>query len=118
MTTKYFKSKDNIEVFKFEGRDLVKGALSINNTPNYLEINEEEYYSLMDRRTGRSTLLIDYYIQELFTCGIVAIFDHHETREAHRDLLHRVLKRLELEHYGAYKYIEVKGQVIKFKQEN
>lgn len=119
MTTKYFKTLNRAEVFKIEGRDLVRGKLSISYPENrYQEITEIEYNNLITRRTGRSTRAINFFIEELFERGETIVVDHHGTPLAHKDLLFRVLKRLESEHLGAYKSIEVKGLTIKFKQEN
>ena len=50
------------------------------------------------RRTGRSTRLVDKYIQELFTTGLAVVLDHHHSNEADYDLLNRVAKRMSIEH--------------------
>lgn len=69
----------------------------------------------MSRQSGRSTRLVDKYIQDLFTNGEVIITDHYDTKASHIFLLHRVLKRLESEHPHAFKLIEVKDLKIKLK---
>lgn len=51
-----------------------------------------------ERCSGRTTRLIDFYIQELFTHGEVEIRDHEDHWSAHQNILHRVRKRLAAEH--------------------
>lgn len=58
-----------------------------------------------DRATGRSTRLIDKYIQEFFTnpAGIsVYVLDHYDDIRAHKLLLDRVISRLKIEHPGVH----------------
>lgn len=53
------------------------------------------------RATGRSTRLVDKYIQEFFTNpqGVsVYILDHWDDTRYHNDLLERVISRLKTEH--------------------
>ena len=50
------------------------------------------------RMTGRSTRLVDKCIQDLFTNGVVIVFDHYDHSRAHRDLFDRVMRRLYSEH--------------------
>lgn len=72
----------------------------------------------MSKQSGRSTRLVDKYIQDLFTDGEVVITDHYDTKASHIFLLHRVLKRLESEHPHAFKLVEVKDLKIKLKVGN
>lgn len=58
----------------------------------------------LERRTGRSTRLIDKYIQELFEKKIVIVYDHYPKIEAHNDLFNRVMTRLKNEHHAGYKF--------------
>jgi hypothetical protein len=56
-----------------------------------------------ERATGRSTRLIDKYIQEFFTNPIgeaVYVSDHWNDIKAHKTLLERVVSRLKIEHPG------------------
>ena len=58
-----------------------------------------------ERITGRSTRLIDKYIQEFFTnpAGIgVYVLDHYDDIRAHQSLLDRVISRLKIEHSGVH----------------
>lgn len=64
----------------------------------YLSHLEEEFDYLQTRRTGASTRLVDYYVQELFNTGKVIVKDHCDTTNAHRFLFRTFLKRLQLEH--------------------
>ncbi len=50
------------------------------------------------RATGRTTRLIDGYVQELFSTGYIQPIDHHNTKKATRDLIYRIAKRMEQEH--------------------
>lgn len=50
------------------------------------------------RGTGRTTRLIDRYIQELFTEGYIIVKDHYNSLDADRFLTERILKRLKSEH--------------------
>lgn len=58
-----------------------------------------------DRATGRSTRLVDMYVQEFFTSPqgtSVLILDHWDDPRAHRSLLDRVISRLRIEHPGVH----------------
>jgi hypothetical protein len=50
------------------------------------------------RYSGRSTRLIDSYIQGLFMNGTVTIKDHQGTAQSDRWLADRVMRRLSYEH--------------------
>ena len=67
----------------------------------------------VNRRSGRSTRLIDEYIQELFTTGRVRVLDHHSSREAHNDLFVRVITRLKVEH--GFAGLEARKEIKTFK---
>lgn len=54
-----------------------------------------------NRRSGNTTRLVDYYIQEIFNLkegDFIEIKDHHEHPEAHRYLLKRIKERFNKEH--------------------
>lgn len=59
------------------------------------------------RADGNTTRLVDYYIQELFNNfgNFVIIKDHHDDQRSHKNLLNKVLKRLELEHKNIIVYV-------------
>ena len=57
-----------------------------------------------DRRSGRSTRIIDEAIQALFTKGEVVIRDHYDRTEVHQQLANRMKRRLDTEHGGRYKF--------------
>jgi hypothetical protein len=57
-------------------------------------MNTEEKF----RATGRTTRLVDYYIQELFNNGEIKVYDHWETKEGDRELILRIKKRMDNEH--------------------
>ena len=70
------------------------------------------------RKSGRSTRLIDFYIQELFFTGKTVIQNHNDvdaisTPKMHRDLFDRVKKRLMNEHFCHYTPDSLMG-IIKF----
>lgn len=52
------------------------------------------------RATGRSTRLVDKYIQDLFNNGEVVIIDHHNIQKVNNYLTSKVINRLKLEHIG------------------
>lgn len=55
-----------------------------------------------DRSTGRTTRLVDYYIQQLFQNkgAYVVICDHYDSVNSHRRLYDLVVNRLQTEHPG------------------
>ena len=55
-----------------------------------------------NRQTGRTTRLVDFYIQELYNNSNkeIIIKDHYENNESNRYLLSRIKYRLEKEHIG------------------
>ena len=80
-------------------------------------LREEEYdrkkmeYEASLRATGRTTRLIDDYVQELFKRGEVILRDHHENGEGYRAngiLTIKFKDRMRLEH----KSVEVKYNTI------
>lgn len=67
------------------------------------------------RMTGRSTRLIDEYIQTLFNEGSVKVRDHHFTRHSDKFLFDRVVRRLKNEHrHDSFEY-NTNHQTIKLK---
>lgn len=65
----------------------------------------------MERRTGKTTRLIDRFVQEFFNKGLVYVYEGRlNDRNTHTELLHKLLDRLSLEHpnlkyiykYGCY----------------
>lgn len=64
-----------------------------------LEKENEEDKELKYRASGRTTRLVDYYIQELFKNGkIENITDHYDDVNAHLRLVDLIEKRLYIEH--------------------
>lgn len=59
------------------------------------------------RRSGRTTRLVDYYIQKLFTTGEIKIKDHHDTEQAHKLIFNKIRRRLSEEHRGVLDNMEV-----------
>lgn len=55
-----------------------------------------------DKSTGRTTRLIDYYIQQLFQNKgeYVVICDHYDSVNSHRRLFDLIVNRLQTEHPG------------------
>lgn len=60
-----------------------------------------------NRRSGRTTRLVDKAIQDLFTTGMARIVDHYPSHLADKQLLYLVMRRLELEHYNAAQHVEI-----------
>lgn len=68
-----------------------------------------------DRSTGRTTRLIDYYIQELFNNpnSEIEIIDHTNTQQSNIHLTQMILRRLDNEHRGV-KIKVIKQNVLKY----
>jgi hypothetical protein len=62
------------------------------------EVLEDLFNRTWQRQSGRSTRLIDRYIQDLFTFGTVTVRDHYDNDRNHIILFDRVKKRLKDEH--------------------
>lgn len=65
-----------------------------------------------NRRTGRTTRIVDYYVQALFNNGCALLTDHHwggEHPEANENLFNRVMQRLQNEHSTVKVYSKQKG---------
>lgn len=72
------------------------------------KVREEELSG--GRATGKSTRLIDFYIQELFNKKEIFVIDHDkfgENKYANNDLLDKIMRRLHSEHYRITKYLTV-----------
>ena len=68
------------------------------------------------RKSGRSTRLIDQYIQLLFEVDKgtnVKVRDHYPSNDAHRQLLDRIIKRLKNEHPDLQFEYDVRERTIK-----
>jgi len=102
MTKTRFVSQEKQEFIEFCKKNKLEYFLP--NEPTLLNpFKTNVLIPLKDnRRTGRSTRLIDDYIQRLFTRGYIQVYDHHFTEEARKDLFNRIAKRLELEHNSFY----------------
>lgn len=51
-----------------------------------------------NRATGRTSRLVDSYIQELFNQGEIDVKDHHDDKHSNRYLLERIVDRYEREY--------------------
>lgn len=87
-----------------------RGTRSNNRTKRNFEISEKEIDNIFDsyeqeveqklRQTGRSTRLLDSYVQELFEKGFVEVIDHHNTIQSNTLLFGKLVQRLTNEHKG------------------
>lgn len=70
-----------------------------------------------DRKTGRTTRLIDGYVQSLFNNmgEFVTIKDHFDHPLAHMQLIDKLTKRIALEHSGYVKVFNI-GNRVKIKK--
>ena len=86
-----------------------QGITIYNSTPDLWD-NEES-----NRATGRTTRLVDYYIQELFNNSNkeIEIIDHYDHIKAHIHLTQIILKRFYNEH-PRVKIEIVKQNVLKY----
>ncbi len=68
---------------------------------------------------GKTTRLIDYYIQKLFILNQVEILDHTGNNEDNKILAFKILARLRCEHLHCFDYIEFNREtnILKFNNE-
>jgi hypothetical protein len=74
-----------------EAKD-IKGNIYSNNVKDIRDLIKP------GRRVGNSTRLLNYYIEELFSKRKVYIKDHYDHPKDHKELFHKVLNRLRVEH--------------------
>ena len=88
-----------------------QGITIYNSTPNLWD-NEDS-----NKATGRTTRLVDYYIQELFNHPNeeVEIIDHTNTQQSNTHLTQLVLQRMYNEH-RQIKIKVIKQNVLKYVQ--
>lgn len=70
------------------------------------------------RHSGRTTRLVDDYIQLLFTTergSLIKVRDHYPSNDAHRMLLDKIALRLKNEHPGIEYTIDYRERTIKLK---
>ena len=86
-----------------------QGITIYNSTPNLWD-NEDS-----NRATGRTTRLVDYYIQELFNHPNeeVEIIDHTTMTQSNIHLTQMILRRMYEEHRGS-KIKVIKQNVLKY----
>jgi len=68
------------------------------------------------RKSGRTTRLIDSYIQLLFEVDKgtnVKVRDHYPSNDAHRQLLEKIVRRLKNEHEGLEFEYDIRERTIK-----
>lgn len=74
-------------------------------------MNKEE-----KRCSGRTTRLIDNYIQLLFEVDkgeLIKVRDHYPSNDAHRQLLDKIIKRLKNEHPELQFEYDIRERTIK-----
>lgn len=69
-----------------------------------------------NRGSGRTTRLIDYYIQELFTKGEINVKDHYDNIIAHKYLVQRIKDRYKNEFNRGFQELIINNLNIKLKQ--
>lgn len=86
-----------------------QGITIYNSTPDLWD-NEDS-----NRATGRTTRLVDYYIQELFNHPNeeIKIVDHTNTQQSNIHLTQMILRRMYEEHRGV-KIKVIKQNVLKY----
>lgn len=68
------------------------------------------------RKSGRTTRLVDSYIQLLFEVDKgtnVKVRDHYPSNDAHRQLLEKIVRRLKNEHEGLEFEYDIRERTIK-----
>lgn len=80
-----------------------------NSTPNLWDDNNS------NRATGRTTRLVDYYIQKLFNNPNeeIKIIDHYNIQQSNIHLTQMILRRLDNEHRGV-KIKVVNQNILKY----
>ena len=68
-----------------------------------------------NRCTGRSTRLIDEYIQKLFTTGCVTVIDHCNEKHNNMVLLTKIMSRIKNEHPHILEKISINKGSLKIK---
>jgi hypothetical protein len=78
------------------------------------------------RRSGRTTRLIDAYVQELFTKGEVVVLDHwcwwfgkediESVYKANMHIFHRFMDRMMVDHQGIELEVDKKKVTVKLKR--
>ena len=101
------KKLDTAAINKFTETKF-RGTRYNNTTKRNFGISEKEIDDLFDsyeqeveqklRATGRSTRLLDFYVQELFEKGFVEVIDHHNTIQSNTLLFGKLVQRLTNEH--------------------
>ena len=86
-----------------------QGITLYNSTPDLWDNNDS------NRATGRTTRLVDHYIQELFNNPNkeIEIIDHNNTRQSNIHLTQMILKRIYEEHRGV-KIKVINQNVLKY----
>lgn len=70
------------------------------------------------RKSGRTTRLIDDYIQLLFTTdkgSLIKVRDHYPSNDAHRMLIDKIINRLKAEHPGINIDVNYRERTIRLK---
>jgi hypothetical protein len=62
------------------------------------------------RRTGRTTRLVDAYIQQLFRKGEITFTDHHPSQRGRRMAFDTLVERLYAEHGGRENFEVITGE--------
>lgn len=52
----------------------------------------------LERRSGNTTRLIDYFIQDFFIKGECRVYDHFDGKESGKRVFNLVMSRLKIEH--------------------
>lgn len=74
---------------------------------------EEDIITRITRRRGRTSRLVDFYIQELFTKGEIEVRDHYDHKNAHRFLLSRIVNRYNNEYSKSFQTLIIKDLNVK-----
>ncbi len=60
-----------------------------------------------ERRSGRTTRFVDFFVQELFTKGIAVVYDHHPTDQMKKYVWDILNRRLRAEHSSDYDRLKI-----------
>ena len=117
-----YKNKEDIEEADWELIHL-SNLMIINGDADYEGFEDSENPEDFEkqvvelRRTGRTTRIIDYNIQQLFKGNVINSIDHSYLAEENIRLFEATLRRLELEHSSIYPHLDIdyENRVIKLK---
>ena len=109
--------KNNIEDFLQELNELIKKYESRKDNYGYIADVVSHNKEMLKRMTGRTTRLVDSYIQDLFANidKYITVEDHHPHYVTNKELAYRIKNRLEREHNIKNLIIDQGGATVRLR---